>query len=182
MHITGAMREPEANVGDNPELTLCKIAPALEVVAHCGLNGNLACLEFIGFQIFFEVLLAEQFHNPPAAFTPFFTAILVSGHQKGCCAKVISRNLINFRTLGSLWNNTQAQNIVLPRNGCYRELDKIHALVTKFTGDVAIQLKSPPGIDGAESVADHPHGPKGNAHQVMFCGDLTAKHKKFKET
>ena len=63
-----------------------------------------------------------------------------------------------------------------------RKLDKINALVTKFTCDVAIQLKSPPGYDVAESVAEHPNGPKGNAHKIMFGGDLTAKHNKVKET
>ena len=62
------------------------------------------------------------------------------------------------------------------------KLDKINALVTKFTGDVAIQLKYPTVFDGAESVAEHPNGPKGNAHQIMFGSDLTAKHNKVKET
>ena len=66
-------------------------------------------------------------------------------------------------------------------NGIYPKLDKINALATKFTGDVAIQLKSPPGYDGAISVEDL-HGPKGNVHQIMFCGDLTAKHNKIKVT
>ena len=67
-------------------------------------------------------------------------------------------------------------------NGSDQKLDKINAHVSKFTGDVAIQLKDPPGYDGAESIAEHPNGPKGNAHQIMFGGDLTAKHNLFKET
>ncbi len=60
--------------------------------------------------------------------------------------------------------------------------DKIDAVATQFTGDVAIQLKSPQGYDGAESVEEHSQGPKGNAHKVLFNGDLTAKHNKFKES
>ena len=36
--------------------------------------------------------------------------------------------------------------------------------------------------DGAESVEEHPQGTKGNAHEVMFCGDLAAQHNKIKET
>ena len=34
----------------------------------------------------------------------------------------------------------------------------------------------------AEGVAEHPNGTKGNAHHIMFGGDLTAKHNKVKET
>ncbi len=65
-------------------------------------------------------------------------------------------------------------------NGIYAELDKVNALATQFTGDVTVQMKSPPSCNGAESVEEHPHVPEGNAHKVMFCGDLTAKHNKFK--
>ena len=43
-------------------------------------------------------------------------------------------------------------------------------------------MGNPTGYHGAESVAEHPYGPKGNAHQIMFGGDLTAKHNKIKET
>ena len=81
-----------------------------------------------------------------------------------------------------IWRHAHARLLRRLGNGSDRKLDKINALVKNFTGDVTIQLKSPPGYAGTESVADHPHGPKGNAHQVMFSGDLTAKHKKFKET
>ena len=83
------------NAGDNPELVQCKVAPALQVVTHCGLNGNLSCLEFIAAQIILDLRIAEQLQNPLAALTPFFAAILVIGHQNGSCAKVIPRSLIN---------------------------------------------------------------------------------------
>ena len=56
MHITSGMLK--ANVGDNPELIDRKVAPALEVVTHCGLNGNLSCLEIIAAQIH----IAEHLH------------------------------------------------------------------------------------------------------------------------
>ena len=77
-------------------------------------------------------------------------AILVTGYQNNSCARVIPRNLIHFSALRSLGNNAQAENIILLGNGGDRKFDKIDGLVTKFTGDVAIQLKYPPGYDGAE--------------------------------
>ena len=118
-----------------------------------------------------DLRIAEQLHAPLAALTPFFAAILVSGHQNGSCTKVIPRNLIIFSALCSLRNHAQAQNIVLLGNGSDRKLDTINDLVTKFTGDVAIQLKSPPGYDGAESVAEHPNGPK--VMRTKSCSAVT---------
>ena len=170
------------NVGDNSELMIRKVAPALEVITHGGLNGKLGFGEFIALEITLYFLILEYFLNHHATFTTFLAAILVTFHRYESFAKVIPRNLVHYFALGSLRNNSQAENIILLGNGGDRKFDKIDGLVTKFTGDVAIQLKSPPGIDGAESVADHPHRRKGDTHEVMFSGDLTAKHNKFKET
>ena len=181
MHITGAMRK--ANIGDNPELLFRKVAPALEVVTHSGLNRKLSFFFpcFLG-HFRNDITIPEQLHNHLACDASRFAAILVCAQLNSCTAKVMPGNLIDYFAFRSLRNYTQAQNIVLLGDGGNRKLDKINALVTKFTGDVAIQLKYPPGYDGAEGVAEHPNGTKGNAHHIMFGGDLTAKHNKIIET
>ena len=94
MHFTCGMRM--ANVGYNPELVDRKVAPALEVVTHCGLNGKLSFAEFFALYIFssLDLLIVEQFHNHHATFTIFLAAILVTGYQNNICVKVIPRNLI----------------------------------------------------------------------------------------
>ena len=51
----------------------------------------------------------------------------------------------------------------------------------KNSSDVAVQLKSPASIDGAEGVENHPHRAKGDAHNVAFRADLTAEYNIFKE-
>ena len=179
-HITGGVRM--TNVGDNSELVIRKVAPALEVITHGGLNGKLGFGEFIALEITLDFLILEYFLNHNATFTTFLAAILVTFHRHESFAKVIPRNLVHYFALGSLRNNAQAENNILLGNGGDRKFDKIDGLVTKFTGDVAIQLKYPPGYDGAEGVAEHPNGTKGNAHHIMFGGDLTAKHNKIIET
>ena len=89
-----------ANVGFNPELADRKVAPALEVVTHCGLNLKLAFAEFFALYIFLDLLIVEHFHNHHATFTIFFAAILVTFYQKKSCAKVTPRNLVNYFALG----------------------------------------------------------------------------------
>ena len=172
----------KANIGDNPELLFRKVAPALEVVTHSGLNRKLSFF-FPGFLGHFrnDITIPEQLHNHLACDASRFAAILVCAQLNSCTAKVMPGNLIDYFAFRSLRNYTQAQNIVLLGDGGNRKLDKINALVTKFTGDVAIQLESPPGFHGAISVEHHPHGSKCNAHKIMLCGDLTAKHNKIKE-
>ena len=69
-------------------------------------------------------------------------------------------------------------------NGIYAELeslDKVNTFATQFTSDVAVQLESPSSNDCAERVENHPYRAKGDAHNVAFGTDLTAKHHKFKE-
>ena len=109
-----------ANVGDNPELVDRKVAPALEFVTHCSLNGKLSFAEFFALYIFLDLLIVEKFHNHYATFTIFLAAILVTGYQNKSCAKVIPRNLVNFSALGSLRNDAQAENIILLGNGSDR--------------------------------------------------------------
>ena len=162
MHFTGAAWK--ANVGEDPELVARKVTPALEVVTHSGLNRNLSFADFFWGDVSYDIWMREQLHNPLAYDAPHFASILVIGQLNSCCAKVIPGNLIIFFALSSLRDNPQAQNIVLLGDGGDRKLHKINALVTIFTRDVAIQLKSPSGYDGAISVEDHPHGSKGNAH------------------
>ena len=174
----------KTNVGFNPERLLRKVAPPLEVVTHGGRNGKLCVLEFVAFEIFLDCRIFENLldHHATFAIAIILAATLVTFHQNKSLAKVIPRNLVNYFAFGSLGNDAQAENIILLGNRGNRKLDKVNALVTKFTGDVAIQLKDPPGYDGAESVEEHPYGPKGNAHQIMFRADLTAEHNKIKET
>ncbi len=85
---------------------------------------------------------------------------------------------MNLFTLCSLRNYAQAEHIIVLGNGIDARLDKVNSFATHFASYVAIQLKSPPCYDGAESVKEHPQGSKGNAHEVMCSGDLTAKHNK----
>ena len=174
----------KTNVGFNPELLLRKVAPPLEVVTHGGRNGKLCVLEFVALEIFLDCRIFENLldHHATFAIAIILAATLVTFHQNKSLAKVIPRNLVNYFAFGSLGNDAQTENIILLGNRGNRKLDKVNALVTKFTGDVAIQLKDPPGYDGAESVEEHPYGPKGNAHQIMFRADLTAEHNKIKET
>ena len=112
--------------------------------------------------------MAEQLHNIPAAITTVFAAMLVAAHQNTSCAKVIPSNLINRFTLSSLRNNAQVKHNIVLGNGIYAKLDKISAFATQFTRAIAIQLNSPPGNDGVESVEDHPKGTKSYEHKVMF--------------
>ena len=137
----------KANIGDDPELVHRKVAPALEVVTHSGLNRNLSFFFpfFLG-HFRHDISIPEQLHNHLACDAPRFAAILVIGQLNSCNAKVIPCNLIDFFALSSLRNNTQAQNIVLLGDGLDRKFDEINALVTIFTRDVAVQLKSPPGF------------------------------------
>ena len=95
MHFTGAMRK--ANIGDDPELVLSKVAPALEVVTHSGLNWKLS----IFFPCFLghfrnDVTMAEQLHNHLACDASRFAAIFVLAQLNSCTAKVLPGNLINY--------------------------------------------------------------------------------------
>ena len=47
------------NVGDNPELVQRKVAPALEVVTHGGMNGNRSFAEFIALEITLDIRIVE---------------------------------------------------------------------------------------------------------------------------
>ena len=95
MHITSAMRK--ANIGDNPELLFRKVAPALEVVTHSGLNRKLFFFfPCFGGHFLYDIGMREQRHNHLACEAPLrlFAAILVVGQLNSCNAKVIPGNLI----------------------------------------------------------------------------------------
>ena len=49
MQFTSSVRK--ANVGDDPELVDREVAPALEVVTHCSLNGKLSLDKLTAVQI-----------------------------------------------------------------------------------------------------------------------------------
>ena len=115
MHFTGAVRQ--ANDGDDPELVDRKVAPALEVVTHSSLNGNLSFAKYMAGDILFDSWMLDQLHNHLACGAPSFAAINIVSQLNRCCAKVIPGNLINVFALCSLRNNPQAQNIVLLGNG-----------------------------------------------------------------
>ncbi len=66
-------------------------------------------------------------------------------------------------------------------NGIDTILNKVNIFATQFTGDVAVQLESPASDDCVKRVENHPYRAKGDAHNVAFGTDLTAKHHKFKE-
>ena len=104
IHFTGAMWK--ANVGDDPELIDCKVAPALEVVTHCSLNKKLSCEKLTALQIRLHFFIADEVYNPLVALTT------VTGHQNSSCAKVIPCNPVNVFALFSLENNAQAEHIV----------------------------------------------------------------------
>ena len=72
MHSTGAVRQ--ANVGDDPELVDRKVAPALEVVTHSGLNGNPSFAAKRAGDAFFDSWMLEQLHNHLACGAPRFAA------------------------------------------------------------------------------------------------------------
>ncbi len=80
-----------------------------------------------------------------------------------------------------LRNHSKAEYIVALGNGVNAKFNKVNSFATQFTGDVAIQLKSPASKDCAERVEIHPNRAKGDAHNVVFGADLTAKLNKFKE-
>ena len=111
MQFTCAVRQ--ANVGDDPELVDQKVAPALEVVSHCCLNGKLSFAERSAGHIILDSFIAEQLHNHIAALTPCFAAILVTGHQNSSYAKVIPCNLIHCFPLSVPLGITPKQRTLL---------------------------------------------------------------------
>ncbi len=66
-------------------------------------------------------------------------------------------------------------------NGINAKLSKVYIFATQVTSDVAVQLESPASHKCAERVENHSHRAKGDAYNVAFGTDLTAKHHKFKE-
>jgi hypothetical protein len=54
-----------------------KIAPSLEVVAHCSQDRKLCLLELFFARIFLYLFMAENLHNRLAAFTIGLAAMLV---------------------------------------------------------------------------------------------------------
>jgi hypothetical protein len=62
------------------------------------------------------------------------------------------------------------------------EFTKVNAFATKFIGDITIPLKSPLRCHGVESDEEQPHGSKVMCTRSCFSCDLTAKHKKIKES
>jgi hypothetical protein len=51
------------------EFCLTEVADALKIVAHCCLYRQLLIFEFVTLNVVDNVLLAQQFSNPDAAFT-----------------------------------------------------------------------------------------------------------------
>ena len=111
----------KANVGDDPELVDRKVAPALKVVTHCGLNGNLSFADLSAGHIFMDSFIAEQLHNHLAAVTPCFASFLELAIKTAAARKSSHVILYIFFALCSLRNNAQAennaQNIVALGNG-----------------------------------------------------------------
>jgi len=171
----------KTNVGGDTECVVRKISPALEVVAHCSLHRKLSIPKLLTAGIFLHVFRLENLHDCAAYRTSGLAAILVRAHENCSCAKVIPCDLINFFTFRPLWNHSKTEYIVALGNGINTKLNKVNIFATQFTGDVAVQLESPASNDCAERVENHPYRAKGDAHNVAFCTDLTAKHHKFKE-
>ncbi len=131
-----------------------------------------------------HVVLCEHIHNRITKShirVRRSATMLVGAHENRSCAKVMLCDLVNRFTLSPLLNHSQAEYIVTPGNSVNPELDKVNVFATQFTFDVAIQWKTPPGNDDEDSVERYPHGSKGNAHNVAFGEDLTAKHNEVKE-
>ncbi len=171
----------KTNVGVDTESVVPKVTPALEVVTHHSLNQKLPIAKLQASDIVLHVVLGEHLHNRIANLKSGFAAMLVGAHENCSCAKVIPCDLINCFTLSPLRIYSQAEYIIALGNGIKARLNKVNVLARQFTGDVAIQLKFPPGNDDAEIVEKHPHGSKGNEHNVAIGEDLTAKLNKFKE-
>jgi hypothetical protein len=66
-----------------------EVAEALKIVAHCGLHRQLLFFEFVTRNVVNNVLLAQQFSNPGAAFTICGTARLDFAEIIDSCAQVI---------------------------------------------------------------------------------------------
>ncbi len=142
----------------------------------CGLYLQLLSFEFFTRNVFDNVLLGQQFSNPGPAFT-------IGGHARTDFAEIIDScaQLINFFTFSCLGNDGQAENITLARNGGDRELEKVHASVTKDTGDVCTELKIPSSKNGAERVGKHPYRRHINSHYVPFGDQFVSNHDVFIE-
>ena len=74
----------------------------------------------------------------------------------------------------------QAEHIISSGNRIYAQIDKVNACVTECTCSIAIQLKTPPIYDSAESVCKHPQQQEGEEHNVTFSNDLATNHTKIK--
>jgi hypothetical protein len=158
-----------------------EVAEALKIVAHCGLHQHLLFFEFVTRNVVNNVLLAEQFSNPDAAFTFCGTARLNFAQMIHSFAQVIIGQLINRFTFRCLWNDGQAEDIVLARYGGDQELKKVHTSVRKVTCDVCTKLKIPSSYDGVQSVCKHPHRRQINSHYVPFGNLFVSNHNVFIE-
>ena len=64
-----------------------KVAPPLEVVAHCSQNRKLSIRKFFGALIFLYIFMAENLHYRLAAFTLGLTAMLVLDNKTAASRK-----------------------------------------------------------------------------------------------
>jgi hypothetical protein len=73
----------------NSEFCPTEVAEALKIFAHCGLYPQLLFYEFVTRNAVDNVLLAQQFSNPDAAFTTGGTARSDFAETIDSCAQVI---------------------------------------------------------------------------------------------
>jgi hypothetical protein len=66
-----------------------EVVEALKIVADCGLHRHLLFFEFVTHNVVNNVLLAQQFSNPGAAFTICGTARLDFAEIIHSCSQVI---------------------------------------------------------------------------------------------
>jgi hypothetical protein len=94
-----------------------EVTESLKIVARCGLYRHLLLFEFATRNKVNNVLLAEQFSNPDAAFQICGIALLNFAQSIHSFAQVIIGQLINSFTFRCLWNDGQAEKIVLALYG-----------------------------------------------------------------
>ncbi len=100
-----------------PEFSPTEVSESLKIVVHCCLHRQLQLFEFATRNKVNNVPLLGQFSNPDAAFTICGTARLNFAQIIHSFAQVVIGQLINRFTFRCLWNDGQAEDIVLARYG-----------------------------------------------------------------
>ncbi len=68
-----------------------------------------------------------------------------------------------------MWNGRNAEGIVLARHGGYRQLEEVNIRATNVASDVAVELKHPASLDGAERVEEHLQRREVDAYDATRC-------------